>query len=189
MGDANTKPPGASEPDASETAASGPNRLAERRPDDLSSELKESKAQHLRLAADFANFRKRAQQEQREMVQHAGPTLSERLLPVLDDGERALQQLPQGVDENWVRGIRLTFEKLREALASLGVKPIDAVGAPFDPRLHEAVGSQESSEHPEGTLVEELRRGYRIGDRVLRPSLVKLARRPEEAGVGQPQDS
>jgi molecular chaperone GrpE len=60
---------------------------------------------------------------------------------------------------------------------------------PLDPRLHEAVGSQESNEHPEGTVVEELRRGYRIGDRVLRPSLVKLARGPEKAGAGQAQDS
>ena len=187
MGDAHTQPPGASEPDAKEVATSGPNQVGETRPDDLSSELEESRAQHLRLAADFANFRKRAQQEQRETVQHAVATLSERLLPVLDDGERALEQLPQGVEENWLRGVRLTFEKLRGALASLGVEAIDAVGAPFDPRLHEAIGSQESGEHPEGAVVDEVRRGYRIGDRVLRPSLVKLARRPDD--VRQAEDS
>jgi molecular chaperone GrpE len=145
---------------------------------ELRSQLDEARNQHLRLAADFANFRKRSRQAELEIAQQATAALAARLLPVLDEGERALEQVPEGVDENWLKGVRLTFQKLRDALATVGVRPIEATGEDFDPRLHEAVGSEESSQHPEGTVVRELRRGYRIGDQVLRPSLVNLARGP-----------
>jgi molecular chaperone GrpE len=85
----------------------------------------------------------------------------------------------------------LTLQKLHAVLASIGVEPIEAVGAPFDPKLHEAIASEESPEQPEGTVVAELRRGYRTHDRVLRPSLVKLARRPadvESRGLDESQE-
>jgi molecular chaperone GrpE len=133
------------------------------------------------MAADFANFRKRSRQAELEIAQQAAAALAGRLLPVLDDGERALEQLPEGIDENWLKGIRLTFQKLRDALAAVGVEPIDAVGQDFDPKLHDAIGSEESSRYPEGAVARELRRGYRIGDQVLRPTLVNLARGPEQS--------
>lgn len=148
--------------------------------DGLSSKLREVQSRYLRLAADFDNFKKRARQERQEIRKYAAATVAERLLPVLDDIERAMQRVPEGTDESWLRGLQLTLQKLQDVLASVGVEPIEAVGQPFDPRLHEAIATVESSEHPEGTVVEELRRGYRIRDRVLRPSLVKLARRPAE---------
>jgi molecular chaperone GrpE len=146
--------------------------------DELRSRLHDTETQHLRLAADFANFRKRARQEQADTGRHAASSLATRLLPVLDDGERALRQAPATADENWLRGIELTFQRLRDELASIGLEQIETVGSRFDPRNHEAVGSEESAVHPEGTVVDELRPGYRIGDEVLRPALVKLARRP-----------
>jgi molecular chaperone GrpE len=146
--------------------------------DELRARLEDIEAQQVRLAADFANFRKRARQEQADASRHAARGLAARLLPVLDSGESALRHAPTTADENWLRGIELTFQRLRDELASIGIEPIDAVGSRFDPRLHEAVGSEESTEHPEGTVVDELRRGYRIRDEVLRPALVKLARRP-----------
>ena len=148
--------------------------------EELSSKLREEQSRYLRLAADFDNFKKRARQERQEIRKYAAATVAEKLLPVLDDIERAMQRVPEGTDESWLHGLRLTLQKLQDVLASVGVEPIEAVGQPFDPRLHEAIATEESSEHAEGTVVEELRRGYRIRDRVLRPSLVKLARRPAE---------
>jgi len=142
---------------------------------EMRNQLEEAKGRHLRLAADFENYKKRARQEQLDTVQYANTTLVERLLPVLDDFHRALEHAPEGVDEGWLRGVQLTLQKLDEVLAAQGVSPIEAVGARFDPKLHEAVASEESDQ-PEDTVIAELRRGYRMNDRVLRPALVKLAR-------------
>lgn len=153
---------------------------ADRRVEELASQLEEVNSSRLRLAADFENFKKRARQEQMETMRFAAAAVVERLLPVLDDAERALDHAPEGVDESWLKGVRMTFQKLEDALAAVGVERVEAVGTPFDPKLHEAVGSEESGEHPEDTVVSELRPGYRMHDRVLRPALVKVSRAPEE---------
>ena len=145
---------------------------------ELESELAEARSRHLRLAADFENYKKRARQEQLDTMQHASADLIGRLLPVLDDLNNVLEHMPEGVDESWAKGLELTVRKLEEALGTHGLQPIDAVGARFDPKQHEAVGHEESSEHPEDTVVSELRRGYRLHDRVVRPALVRVARPP-----------
>ncbi len=137
-----------------------------------------AKAKYVRLAADFENFRKRARQDQLDTIQHATAGLAERLLPVLDDFRRALEHAPDGVDEGWLKGVELGLQNLEQVLAAHGVVAIDAVGTPFDPKLHEAIGSEESIEHAEDTVLAELRRGYVMNGRVLRPALVKLARPP-----------
>jgi molecular chaperone GrpE len=146
---------------------------------ELESELAETRDKYLRLAADFDNFKKRNRQEQMETIQHASAELIARLLPVLDDLQNVLEHTPARIDETWVKGLELSVRKLEEALGTHGLQPIDAVGARFDPKMHEAVGHEESSDHPEDTVVTELRRGYRIRDRVVRPALVKVSRRPE----------
>lgn len=178
---------------AVEAAAEGENHQAEpepeapgpeapdqtdRRVEELASQLEEANNRHLRLAADFDNYKKRARQEQLDTIRFAAATVVERLLPILDDAGRALEHAPEGVDESWLKGVRLTFQKLDEVLRSVGVERIEAVGSRFDPKVHEAVGSEESGEHPEDTVVVELRPGYRMHDRVLRPALVKVARPP-----------
>jgi molecular chaperone GrpE len=140
--------------------------------------IEEANSRHLRLAADFDNFKKRVRQERLELLQYASASLAERLLPVLDDFERVLEHAPEGIDSNWLKGVRMTAQKLQEALQSVGVETIEAVGAPFDPKLHEAIGTEESADLPEDTVVKELRRGYRIHDRILRPALVSVARTP-----------
>jgi molecular chaperone GrpE len=146
---------------------------------ELETSAEEANNRLLRLAADFDNYKKRARQDQMDTITYASATVLERLLPVLDDFQRALDDhAPAGVDEGWLKGLRLTYQKLQEILSAQGVEPIEAVGNAFDPKLHEAVGSEESSEHPEDTVVLELRRGYRLRDRVIRPSLVKVARPP-----------
>jgi molecular chaperone GrpE len=160
-------------PAAAETIEEPDHRIEE-----LSSQLEEANSRHLRLAADFDNYKKRARQEQVDTMRYAAATVAERLLPVLDDGDRALEHVPPGVDERWLKGVQLTFQKLQEVLSSVGVERIEAVGTPFDPKQHEAVASEETSEHPEDTVVAELRAGYRMHDRVLRPALVKVARPP-----------
>jgi len=144
---------------------------------ELESALAEAKDRHLRLAADFDNYKKRVRQEQLETIQHASTDLIARVLPVLDDLHNVLEHKPEGIDESWVKGLELSVRKLEEALGTHGLQPIDAVGAQFDPKLHEAVGHEESRE-PEDTVVSELRRGYRVRDRVVRPALVKVARPP-----------
>ena len=141
--------------------------------------LAEARDRHLRLAADFDNYKKRSRQEQLETIKHASAELIGRLLPVLDDLRSALEHKPAGVDEAWSKGLELGVRKLEEALSAHGLEPIASVGARFDPKFHEAVGHEESEEHPEDTVVSELRRGYRIRDRVVRPSLVKVSRRPD----------
>src|SRR5437867_12951871 len=145
---------------------------------ELESALAEARDRHLRLAADFDNYKKRARQEQLETIQHASADLIARVLPVLDDLHSVLDHKPEGIEESWVRGLELSVRKLEEALGTHGLQPIESVGARFDPKLHEAVGHEESAEHPEDTVVSELRRGYRLRDRVVRPALVKVSRRP-----------
>jgi molecular chaperone GrpE len=143
--------------------------------------LAEANGRYLRLAADFENYKRRSRQEQLDTIQHASIELIARLLPVLDDLRYALDHKPAGVDEAWAKGIELGVRKLEEAMAAHGLEPIDSVGTAFDPKVHEAIGHEDSSDHPEDTVVSELRRGYRIRDRVLRPSLVKVSRSPEPA--------
>jgi len=158
------------------------NALLEAKVAELESALAESKDRHLRLAADFDNYKKRSRQEQLETIQHASAELIGRLLPVLDDLHNVLDHMPARVDESWAKGLQLSVRKLEEALGTHGLQPIEAIGSRFDPMLHEAVGEEESTEHPEDTVVSELRRGYRLRDRVVRPALVKVARPPLAAG-------
>lgn len=146
---------------------------------ELESELAETRDKYLRLAADFDNYKKRTRQEQMETIQHASAELISRLLPVLDDLQNVLEHKPAGIDDSWAKGLELSVRKLEDALGTHGLQPIESVGSRFDPKMHEAVGHEESTEHPEDTVVSELRRGYRIRDRVVRPALVKVARRPE----------
>jgi molecular chaperone GrpE len=151
---------------------------------DLDPALAEAKARYLRLAADFENFKRRTRQEHMDTIQHASAELISRLLPALDDLRSAQEHRPAGVDEAWAKGIELGIRKLEEAMGAHGLEPIDSVGAAFDPKFHEAIGHEEVADQPEDTVVSELRRGYRIGDRVLRPSLVKVSRRPELPAAG-----
>jgi molecular chaperone GrpE len=144
---------------------------------ELESAIAESKDRYLRLAADFDNFKRRTRQEQLETVQHASAELIGRLLPGLDDLHKALDHTPVGIDEAWSKGLELSVRKLEEALGAHGLTPIEALGQAFDPKLHEAIGYEESDE-PEDTVTSELRRGYRLRDRVVRPALVKVARPP-----------
>jgi molecular chaperone GrpE len=144
--------------------------------DALHAALAERDERYLRLAADFENFRRRKTQELADRSRYAAEDAARALLPVLDNLERAVDHASQDSgDEGFVDGLRLVARQFEEAMTSLGVTAIDAVGEPFDPRLHEAVTGEESDDVERDTVVAELQRGYRLHDRVIRPALVKVA--------------
>jgi molecular chaperone GrpE len=133
-----------------------------------------------RSAADFANYKRRTDEERSTLAAFSTAGLIAKLLAVLDDFDRALDNVPADAHESWVEGVRLVERKLRNLLESEGVTPIQAVGEPFDPNLHEAVVHEETADHPDNHVIDEVQRGYRLHDRVIRPSLVRVANNPKE---------
>ena len=133
-----------------------------------------------RSAADFANYKRRTDEERMTLTQFSNAVLIGKLLGVLDDFDRALDNVPADAHDPWVEGVRLTERKLRNVLESEGVAPIEAVGQPFDPNLHEAVAHEETADHRDNEVIGEVQRGYRLHDRVIRPSLVRVANNPKE---------
>jgi len=132
-----------------------------------------------RMTADFANFRKRNEAERVEFAKFAKADLIAKLLDVLDGYDRALATVPDEVKgQPWVEGMWLVERKLRTVLESEGLEAIDSLGKPFDPYLHQAVAHIESDE-PEGTVIEEHQKAYRLHDRVIRPALVTVAKKKE----------
>lgn len=129
-----------------------------------------------RAVAELSNARKRFNQQMQEAHRNTAADVVGKLLPILDDFDRALVSVPESVAEDgWYDGIKLVRRKLDGILESLNVEPIEAVGKPFDPNLHEALSSEESEEHESGIVTRELLPGYKIGSRVIRPSLVYVA--------------
>lgn len=147
----------------------------------LKAQVEERTNQYLRIVADFDNFRKRSQKEKEDLEQQIkGNTITE-LLPVVDNFERARSQLkPQTEAEmSMHKSYQSVYKQLVDCLKRLGVAPMRPEGKEFDPSLHEAVMRQPSDEYPEGTVLEELVRGYFLGDRILRHAMVKVASAPE----------
>lgn len=129
-----------------------------------------------RTQAEFANARKRFDKQRAETYMAANIDLVSKLLPLIDDFERALDLVPE--DERtdpWVSGMALVHRKMLAILEEMNVQPIAAVGETFDPALHEAWSHEPSDIYDSGTVVREMRRGYRLGDRVIRPALVSVA--------------
>ncbi len=130
----------------------------------------------LRSRADFDNYRKRVERERLDLVETAAADLLRDLLPVVDDLERALSApADSATADPYRRGVELIQRQMLEVLRQHGVKPIDAIGANFDPHLHQAVSHEAVPGRREGEVVEEYRRGYLLGNRLLRPSMVKVA--------------
>ena len=128
----------------------------------------------LRTAAEFDNYRKRMDRERRDLADHTAGEVIKDLLPIIDNLERALQASEQ--DDPLRKGVELIHKQMLEMLRKRGVTPIEALGADFDPNVHEAVTHEESDQHREGEVMEELQRGYKVADRLLRPAMVKVAK-------------
>lgn len=137
----------------------------------------------LRTTADFDNFKKRAAREKSEAVQYANLSLIQKLLPVLDNFEMALAAAQNVNDEklaSFQSGVVMIQQQLKSALAETGLEEINAAGQPFDPNFHEAVSEQESADTPEGHVLQQLRKGYKLKERLLRPATVVVAKKPAE---------
>lgn len=137
----------------------------------------------LRLTADFDNFRKRIEREREAAERHAAANLVNRLLPVLDNFERALSSGNHSND-SFHQGVALIFRQLLDELRREGLSAVDSVGEPFDPELHEAVATTHQPGLPPHTIVEEVLRGYLLHDRLLRPALVTVNIDPNDPGRG-----
>ena len=153
------------------------------RTDDLTERWKRS-------AAEFSNYRKRTEKERAELVKFSNALLITRLLPILDDMQRAFQTLPGKLRQfTWVDGIALVERKLVATLEQEGLAPIEARGKPFDPALHQAIVYEETTDADDGVILEELQTGYKLNDRVIRPTLVKVAKRVDKpAEADEPEE-
>jgi len=141
----------------------------------LEKEVAEYKDQWLRAAADYKNFKRRTDQERADLIRGASAGLVLKLLPVVDDLERALSSATPDIEATpWYGGFKLIPQKLQTVLESEGVTPIQALGQDFDPNFHEAVIYEAAGEGQEGKVVAELQKGYKLRDRVLRPTMVKV---------------
>jgi molecular chaperone GrpE len=150
----------------------------------LRQELEEAKSQAAeyldgwqRARAEFSNYKKRNDQERQELFKLANTTLITRLLPIFDDFERAFQTLPSNLlSLTWIDGVVLIYRKLQAILEAEGLTLMETEGQSFDPLVHEAATYEENEEHEEGQIIGEVQRGYKLGDRVLRPALVRVAK-------------
>lgn len=140
----------------------------------------------LRKQAELENFRKRAQREKEDFLQHATAELIRALLPTLDGFERALQHRDANVPEQFFQGIELIYKELLDVLTRAGLAPLETVGKAFDPRLHQAVETVEASGQRDQEIVEELQRGYKLKQRLLRPAIVKVAVAARKEGPSTP---
>ena len=166
------------EPAAAEQAGSGP-VAQEKVLSPLEAALLERDEQiaaHQRTAADFANFRRRTAEEREREAGLASEALLLKTLAIVDDLDRALASLPEGLkSEPWVEGIAAIHRKLLAVMESEAARPYESVGQPFDPREHEAVAQVPSSGKPPGEVLQEHRKGWKIRDRILRPAVVSVA--------------
>jgi molecular chaperone GrpE len=144
--------------------------------DELQRERDDFHDRWLRKSAEFDNYRKRVERERREQADQAVTDLLEELLLVVDDFDRALTVDPGEGGAAYQKGVELIHTKLNDILRKRGVRPIDTLGTMFDPNLHQAVIHESSPDHREGEVIGELRRGYLIGDKLLRPAMVKVAK-------------
>lgn len=139
-------------------------------------EAEDYKDRWLRSQAEFANARKRMEKQRLDTYSNATATVIEKLLPIVDDFDRAMENLPQEIsDDSWLEGIQLVQRKLLATLDNFNVTAIEAIGEPFDPNLHEAITQEPTDEFESGAVCRVLQTGYKIGDRVIRPSLVVVA--------------
>ncbi len=170
-------PDDVNEPDTTGTAATEAAADQDASPlDALRREKDALQERLLRTAADFDNFRKRVDRERRDQADAMAADALMDILPIVDNLERALQAATSADAGSFRKGVELIHQQMVELLRKRGVKAIETAGADFDPRFHQAVIHEVSPDHREGEVIEELQRGYMLGDRLLRPAMVKVAK-------------
>src|SRR5690606_35242528 len=135
---------------------------------------------YLRVFADFENYKKRAIRERSDAVKYANEALVEKLLPVVDNFEAAIAatNAPNATMDSVKTGVNMIYTQLKSFLSDAGVEEIDATGKPFDPNFHEAVSQQPSEEMPEGHVLQQMRKGYKLRDRLIRAAMVVVSKKP-----------
>ena len=144
----------------------------------LSTELQEINDKYFRLYAEFANYKKRVHKDKEEILRYGNENLLSELLPVIDHLEMALQHASNDVSSGLLQGVEITLKELKRTLEKFGLTTVEAMGKPFDPVVHHAMSQAERDDIDEMTVVEEFRKGYRLKDKVLRPSLVSVSKKP-----------
>ncbi len=147
-------------------------------------ELAELRDKYLRLYAEFENYRKRVQKDKEELIKYCNESILYEILPVVDNLEMALSHATDDVSEGLVKGVEITLREFQRITGKFGLSPIEAEGLPFDPAVHHAMSQVERTDLKDKTVVEEFRKGYKFGDKVLRPSLVAVSKNPVEAEQG-----
>lgn len=146
-------------------------------PEKLAADLAELNQRFLRTAADFENYKRRTAQEKDDLLKYSNARLMGELLPVLDNFQLALRTPGESQEaQNVIKGVEMIYRQMVQALEQAGMTKIEAVGQPFNPNLHEAIMQVEDDTVPEDTVVEELRAGYMLKERVIRPSMVKVSK-------------
>jgi molecular chaperone GrpE len=168
------------ETDEEEEASTGPKNMKE-----AQEQIAEVNERLLRLIAEYDNFRKRSQRDKDEARLFANQNLIEKQIPILDNFEMALAAA-QDADPAIRDGVQMIYDQFLSVLKEAGMEPIDSVGVPFDPNFHEAISQQETSEAEEGTVLEQVQRGYQLSGRLVRPARVVVAKAP--VTVAEPAD-
>jgi len=142
-------------------------------------DIKVHQEQYLRTLADMENLRKRTQRDKEELAKFANENILREILPVIDNLERAVEHAEQAeTNDGLFEGVQMTLTQFSQLLNKFGVEPVDAVGQPFDPAYHQAMGQLESDEYPVNTVVQQMQKGYQLNNRLLRPAFVMLAKAP-----------
>lgn len=192
-------PPGDSDPDTDELPAMDAEAPEQDPLVELQEQLDKKQNQLLRVAADFDNYKKRSRRDTREAAFQARNELLQELLPLIDNMELALTHVAEdSEDENDAKslreGVEMVLRQFQTVMERHEVKAFDSLGKPFDPNFHEALQQRETDEHPPGAIVEEYRRGYLMGDRLIRPAMVVVAAAPAsdktpDAGADEDADA
>lgn len=148
--------------------------------DSLRAERDELAERVLRQAAEHENYKKRSEREKAEFFKRANQSMAGDLLPVIDNLERALAAAREtGGDQSMIDGLEMIHQELMRVLERHGLEPIEALGQPFDPEYHEAMMQQEDPDQPSNTVIDQVQKGYLFQDRLLRPAMVVVSKRPE----------
>lgn len=147
------------------------------------SELAELRDKYVRLYAEFENYKKRVQRDKEELIRYCNESILHEILPVIDTLEMALSHSDNSSPESLIKGVERTLREFQRVTEKFGLIPIPATGKPFDPSVHHAMSQVERDDVEDKTVVEEFRKGYMFGDKVLRPSLVAVSKKPSAEAV------
>ncbi len=165
-----------------ETSAEAPEKTSEELLAESQKEIEKTRDLYMRARADLENYRRRVQKEKEDLIRFGNENIIRELLPVMDNLERAVEHARSESQESegLLQGVEMTISQFQKALEKFGASTFSALGEPFDPGRHEAMGQLDSDEHPPNTVVQELQKGCLLNDRLLRPAMVMVSRAPEK---------